>query len=369
MTGGRGGTGGVASGGAVWSGGAGGVASGGVLASGGASGGPGGIATGGSLTGGSLTGGAGMGGVGGIGAGGTGRADAASGGDTGAAGAGGADAAGDSASVAYEWLLTAFTNQSESNMYVYRSADGLSFNLVKGPAYTPPGAQLVRDPSVILRDDGRYYLAYTTGWREKNFGIAYSTDLVNWTFLTTVPTLANATSSWAPEWFVEDGVVHVIISISTTGNGSAFGSFTPHLFTSTSADLTKWDAGVKMAGIEPNYIDTFVVHSGTTYHAFTKNEDTKLIEHATATALAGPYALVGKGDWAGWGTTAVEGPCLFQLANGTWRMLVDGYMNGAYLYSDSADLARWSKRQTLPGGLSGFIRHGTVLRRMVDSRP
>jgi hypothetical protein len=46
-------------------------------------------------------------------------------------------------------------------------------------------------------------------------------------------------------------------------------------------------------------------------------------------------------------------------------MLVDGYMSSQYLYSDSLDLERWSKRQVLPGGLSGVIRHGTVLRREV----
>jgi hypothetical protein len=282
----------------------------------------------------------------------------------GSSGAGGA--AGGAGTVSYDWVLTAFTNQSESNMYVYRSADGLRFDLIKGPAYTPPSGQLVRDPSVIRRADGRYYLAYTTGWRDKKFGIAYSTDLVGWTFLTTVPTLANATSSWAPEWFVEDGAVHVIISISTTGNGSAFGNFTPYLFTAKSEDLTTWDGGVKMTGIEPNYIDTFVVRADATYHAFTKNEDAKVIEHATASALGGPYTFVGKGDWTGWGGTPVEGPCLFQLANGTWRMLVDGYMSSQYLYSDSQDLARWSKRQALSDGLSGFIRHGTVLRRVVE---
>jgi len=339
-------------------------------AGGGASGGSTtGGATGVVASGGSMIGGrGGAGGAVGTDAAGTDRADAADARQTDTAEAGGIDAADDSGSIAYEWVLTAFTNQSESNLYVYRSEDGRVFNLLKGPAYTPPGSQLVRDPSVILHEDGRYYLAYTTGWREKEFGIAYSTDLVDWTFLTTVATLANATSSWAPEWFVEGKAFHVIISISTTGNDSTFGVFTPHLFTATSADLTEWDGGVRMAGIEPNYIDTFVVRSGATYHAFAKNEDTKIIEHATAAALGGPYTLVGKGDWAGWGATAVEGPCLFQLADGTWRMLVDGYATSEYLYSDSQDLARWSPRQALPGGLSGFIRHGTVLRRVLERR-
>lgn len=302
---------------------------------------------------------AGTGGAGGAGAGGAGAA-----GNGGAAGTGAGT--GGSGPVTYDWVLTAFTNESESNMYVYHSDNGRNFDLVEGPAYTPPGSQLVRDPSVMLHDDGRYYIVYTTGWREKAFGIAYSTDLETWTFLTTVPTRDNATSSWAPEWFVEDGSLHVIISISTTGNGNNYGNFTPHLFTATSDDLMSWDGGVQMQGIQPNYIDTFVVRSGATYHAFTKNENSKIIEHATASELEGPYTFVGTGNWAGWGSTAVEGPCLFQLANGTWRMLVDGYTSSQYLYSDSQDLMQWSARQALPGGLSGFIRHGTVLRRSIQ---
>ena len=361
--GGTGGSGGSGFGGGGLAGVAGGNAGAATAGTGGGAGGRGGVG-----------GASGRGGTNG-GGGATGGTDAGAAGSAGSAGVGGAAVVGGAAGVGgttggagpvtYDFLLTAFTNESESNMYVYRSDNGRNFELVKGPAYTPPGSQLVRDPSVMLRD-GRYYIVYTTGWRENEFGIATSTDLQTWTFLTTVPTLSNATSSWAPEWFIEDGAFHVVISLSTTGNGSNYGNFTPHLFTALSDDLMTWDGGVQMDGIEPNYIDTFVVRSGDTYHAFTKNENAKLIEHATASALAGPYTFVGTGNWAGWGSTAVEGPCLFQLANGTWRMLVDGYTSSQYLYSDSEDLVEWSPRQTLPGGLSGFIRHGTVLRRVVE---
>jgi len=44
-------------------------------------------------------------------------------------------------------------------------------------------------------------------------------------------------------------------------------------------------------------------------------------------------------------------------------MLVDGYSSGEYLYTDSSDLKTWGPRHELPGGLSGFIRRGTVLAR------
>lgn len=45
-----------------------------------------------------------------------------------------------------------------------------------------------------------------------------------------------------------------------------------------------------------------------------------------------------------------------------YRLFADGYDSGKYIYSDSADLTTWSKFQVVPNGLSGKIRHGTVLR-------
>lgn len=46
------------------------------------------------------------------------------------------------------YLFTAFTSASESNLYVYTSSDATTFSLLKGPAYTP-ATGLIRDPSVI----------------------------------------------------------------------------------------------------------------------------------------------------------------------------------------------------------------------------
>src|SRR5690348_12242542 len=61
------------------------------------------------------------------------------------------------------YLMTAFTNSSESNMNVYDSSNATSYNLIKANAYTPPSG-LVRDPSVMRHTDGYYYLVYTTNW-------------------------------------------------------------------------------------------------------------------------------------------------------------------------------------------------------------
>ena len=82
--------------------------------------------------------------------------------------------------------------------------------------------------------------------------------------------------------------------------------------------------GLQLRGIGPNYIDTYIVKSGGTYHAFSKNETTKYIEHATATSLTGPYTWVGTGNWAGWGS-GLEGPALVRLPDHRWRIYFDNY--------------------------------------------
>jgi hypothetical protein len=211
--------------------------------------------------------------------------------------------------------MTAFTNSSESNMYVYEAADATGFGLLKGPAYTPPSG-LIRDPSIIKHTNGYYYIVYTTNWTGNTIGFARSSDRLNWTFLYnhTIP-LSGIRNTWAPEWFVDtDGSVNIIVSLSTTGS-----DFKPYKLTATNSSLTAWTSPVVLSGIAPNYIDTFIVKSGSTYHAFSKNETTKYIEYSTASSLTGRYTFRGTGDWAGWGGWR-EGQCLVRLDNGGWRI-------------------------------------------------
>ncbi|HEU5107575.1 MAG TPA: arabinofuranosidase, partial [Micromonosporaceae bacterium] len=80
------------------------------------------------------------------------------------------------------YTMTAFTNSSESNMYVYEANDATGYRLLRGPAYTPPSG-LIRDPSIMRHTDGFYWIVYTTNWNGNTIGFARSTDRVNWTFV------------------------------------------------------------------------------------------------------------------------------------------------------------------------------------------
>jgi hypothetical protein len=50
------------------------------------------------------------------------------------------------------YIWTAFTSNSESNLYVYTSSDATTWTLLAGPTYTPPSG-LIRDPSVMYHTE------------------------------------------------------------------------------------------------------------------------------------------------------------------------------------------------------------------------
>ncbi|MBY6410327.1 arabinofuranosidase [Rhodococcus sp. BP-252] len=285
---------------------------------------------------------------------------------------------------AWRYTMVAFSNTNDRDMDVYESGDGTQFAPVQLGAFRPQ-AGLVRDPSIFRHTDGSYYLTYTTG-SGATIGFARSVDRVSWTPMGNYPvpfccaflpgtgdgtgsaSLPGFTGSagssdgpslspfttkaWAPEWFVDGSSVNVIVSLSTGGG------FVPYLMTALNPSLTAWSFPVPLAGIGADHIDTTVVEVGNTYHAFTKNETTKVVEHAVSPSLAGPYTFVPPGNWGSF----VEGPAVVQLPNGAWRIYLDKYTENRYLYSDSSDGMRtWSPVNELPG-LSGTVRHVGVLR-------
>ncbi len=284
----------------------------------------------------------------------------------------------------WRYTMVAFSNASDRTMDVYQSTDGTDYQVLQRGAYTPPTG-LVRDPSIFRNTDGTYYVTYTTG-DPSNIGLASSRDRVHWTFMENwpvplccfllpgtgdgkgwgnlgsssgsdagrgLPSLSPfTTKAWAPDWFVDNGRVNIVFSMSTGGG------FVPYVMTALDPGLRVWSFPVPL-GIQADHIDTTIVKIGGTYHAITKNETKKVIEHWTAPTLTGPYTPVP--ITANWGSM-LEGPAVVQLPNGTWRIYLDAYTRGKYFYADSTDgLRTWSALKELPG-LSGTVRHAGVMR-------
>jgi hypothetical protein len=276
-------------------------------------------------------------------------------GNSGAAGTGGGGIGG---GPQYPYIFAVFDDSApSSDLIIYASNDALNFTLLYDTKYTGPTGFL-RDPSIMRHSDGKFYVAFTTPptmaccGAEASFSIASSSNLKDWTTVTTVPAgVAGVKNTWAPEWFKDkDGSVNVLVSLDAK----------TYRYQATNASLTEF-SGPSWIGIGPDYIDTFVVLVDATYHAFTKHESTTLIEHATAASINGPWVFVGSADWAGWGNHK-EAPALIDLGNGTWRFFCDAGSAGHEMYSDSVDqLAHWTAPKTLPK-VGVDISHGTVIK-------
>ncbi|MFI5934613.1 family 43 glycosylhydrolase [Actinoplanes sp. NPDC051494] len=243
---------------------------------------------------------------------------------------------------------------ADEELWVYQSTNGgTSYNVLTDTNFRGPTGVL-RDPS-ILKYNGRYYAAYTVqSWTTNStyFNIASSADLVTWTNIASVNSgIANTKYTWAPEFYVEGSTVRLITSVAAS---TCSACFRPYVYTAQNSALTSWSGPAQMWGLGTNHIDTFVVKSGSTWHAFTKNETTKYIEHWTTTANL-TEGWVNRGNlW----TSGYEGPSLVRLDNGSWRIYVDKYTNGGVWTATSSDLNTWT-------GLSAVTcagcRHGTAI--------
>ncbi len=283
------------------------------------------------------------------------------------------------------YTVVGFDSANARSMDVYESSDATRFDLVRKGAYQP-AAGVVRDPSIFRSADGVYHLTYTTGGAK--IGFAQSTDRLNWistgdlpvpfccAFLPgtgdgkgpSLPFFSGSagfkdgpslspfvTKAWAPDWFVDGNRVSVILSLSTGGG------FVPYVMTALDSSLRRWGLPRLLTGINADHIDTTVVKVGSTYHAFTKNETKKIIDHAVAPTLYGPYRFVPSGNWG----TLREGPAVTQLPNGDYRVYYDAYRDNKYFYSDSTDgLQTFGRPREVPGISSG-VHHIGVLREQV----
>ncbi|HLL64144.1 MAG TPA: family 43 glycosylhydrolase [Micromonosporaceae bacterium] len=245
---------------------------------------------------------------------------------------------------------------ADQELWIYQSTNGgASYNVVYDTNFRGPTGVL-RDPSIIKRG-ATYYIAYTVqSWttNSTSFAVARSTDLRNWTNIATVPSgIPDTRYTWAPEFYIEGSTVRIIASVAQT---TCSRCFRPYVYTARNDALTSWSGPAQMWGLGFNYIDTYVVKSGSTWHAFTKNETTKYIEHWTTTqSLTGGWVNRG----ALW-SSGYEGPSMVRMDNGSYRIYIDKYVNGGVWTATSPDLWNWTGLSYV--GCSG-CRHGTAIPR------
>jgi hypothetical protein len=231
------------------------------------------------------------------------------------------------------------------------------------PIVTTEGT--IRDPALhYVAATGTFYVAYTrnafTGGN--SWGLGSSTDGRTWTWSTiSTGSLATGTPAhvWIGDWFTDsDGTDHVLFAANTTASQAAGGLYLYETHPTTPGDYSAWSTPVQITGsaITNNLGNSpAVVKVGSTYHLFYDLPSAGGIRHVTSTSLTSGFNTAGTYPSF---PSATEGPAMFALANGTYRLYAEqNYQQSTagLKYSDSTDLVTWGSVQSAV--TQGYMGH------------
>jgi hypothetical protein len=231
------------------------------------------------------------------------------------------------------------------------------------PIVTTEGT--IRDPALhYVAATGTFYVAYTrnalTGGN--SWGLGSSTDGRTWTWSTiSTGSLATGTPAhvWIGDWFTDsDGTDHVLFAANTTASQAAGGLYLYETHPTTPGDYSAWSTPVQITGsaITNNLGNSpAVVKVGSTYHLFYDLPSAGGIRHVTSTSLTSGFNTAG--TYPSFPSTT-EGPAIFTLANGTYRLYAEqNYQQSTagLKYSDSTDLVTWGSVQSAV--TQGYMGH------------
>lgn len=194
---------------------------------------------------------------------------------------------------------------------------------------TPTLTNFSRDASII-RHGNEFVTVYSDDFAldpfgystNGTFGLARSTDLVNWQATNVQlrgPLLSNAipNNTWAPEWFVEGTNYYVVVRLSTTPSNNYGPPGIGYLQCRDPGTWTNWTDFALLPGLKSNENDPFILKVGSTYHLFTDDGGpgpaTGKIFHRQSTA--GPFE--GYGPPAVIGTNFTQAAAFVQAASQT----------------------------------------------------
>jgi hypothetical protein len=184
---------------------------------------------------------------------------------------------------------------------------------------TPTLTNFSRDASIV-RHSNEFVVVYSDDFElgdrfgystNGTFGLARSTDLVNWEATNVQlrgPLLSNAVpnNTWAPEWFVEGTNYYVLVRLSTTLSNNYGPPGIGYLQCLDPGTWTNWSEFTVLPGLADNENDPFILKVGSTYHLFTDDggPGSGKILHRQST----------NGPFAGYGAPVVIGTNFTQAA-------------------------------------------------------
>ena len=258
------------------------------------------------------------------------------------------------------------------------STDGLDWQRLYGK---PVLTNFSRDVSIIRHGD-EFVTVYTDAFTGDSgtFGLARSTDLINWTATNVALTGAAMTNTpnntWAPEWFV-DGTNHYVIVRSSQTAGQNYGPpGLGYLQCFDPGSWTNWGPFTPIADLGWWENDAFILKVDGAYHLFTDRSG-KIVHRRSST---GPFVDYSAPETIsdGFTNTAVysnavrenlwyigwEGPFVLPLGGDRFRLYFQGTAADRCFAIDSKDGMRSWDLATMTDvfyeGRKGY-GHGSVM--------
>ncbi len=273
------------------------------------------------------------------------------------------------------YVFSYFVGNGEDGLHYAVSRDGYKWTALNGgkSVFASPlgkNVKLMRDPSVCQGADGVYRLAWTVSWDGKSIGVASSRDLIEWTDVKVVPTMAHeptARNSWAPEVFYDKKSQEFYIVWSTTipgrfspeNEGTSEDRLDHRAYYVTTKDFQTFSPTKLYFEPGHNVIDGYLAEQDGEYFLFYKDETLrpeakKTILVAKGKSPVGPFEnpkTISAQNW-------VEGPSALRV-DGAWLVFYDCYRDGKYGAVRSVDGENWEDvgdKVQFPKG----TRHGTA---------
>ncbi|MEI6644524.1 MAG: glycoside hydrolase family 43 protein [bacterium] len=273
-----------------------------------------------------------------------------------------------------QYVFSFFRSNGEKGVYLAVSEDALNWREVNGgkPVMEPKvGGKLTRDPSICRGPGGVYRMVWTSSWKDKGFGAASSTNLLDWSEQAYVEVNRDepkARNTWAPEIFYDDASQQYVVIWSTTIEGlfpetqvAADGGHNHRIYVATSKDFVNWSPKRLFYNGGFNVIDAFLFKKEGKYGLVVKDETRapvvakNLCVVWSERGFDGPWAKAetpftnNKEAWA-------EGPSVIHVGD-HWLVYYDQYNKGGYGAVETTDFKTFKPvAVSLPKG----IRHGTV---------
>ncbi len=283
------------------------------------------------------------------------------------------------------FLFTTFRGEKATHseqVHFALSRDGREWHALNGgrPVLaTILGTKGARDPFVIRSHDGKKFFLLATDlsvfhdgdWtravREGSRSILVweSPDLVNWSAPRQVPIAPkDAGCAWAPEAIYDKDAGDYLVYWASTTKGDDFSK--QRIWAARTKDFASFGEPFVFIDKPHHVIDTTIVHDGTAYYRFSKDDEHKSVTLESAAKLAGPWKSVGGfslGRLVGY-----EGPACFPLAartDGTacvWCLILDHYAEQkGYEPFITHDLAGGKFETAESFSFPYPLRHGSVL--------